>query len=158
MIGGADIERGTVTRDGCTTGFPFFPLLFQQFFSVQYLFLGRFLRICLFLGLPDSLVRDTNHGSGSFYHQVKIVKKTLIPTVLWLLYDFLSLKNYVKVPSIINKQKNLDKMNDFLLASWRSMTKKQNPDQLVRGPDPCQFYVSCSTLFEETILLLYIFS
>jgi hypothetical protein len=32
MIGGADIERGTVTRDGCTTGFEFFPS-FQQFFS-----------------------------------------------------------------------------------------------------------------------------
>ncbi len=24
-------------------------------------------------------------GSGSFYHQAKLVKKTLIPTVLWLL-------------------------------------------------------------------------
>ncbi len=28
-------------------------------------------------------------GSGSFYHQAKIVRKTLIPTVLWLLFDFL---------------------------------------------------------------------
>ncbi len=32
-------------------------------------------------------------GSGSLYHQAKIVKKTLIPTALWLLFDFLSLKN-----------------------------------------------------------------
>ncbi len=31
--------------------------------------------------------------SGSFYNQAKIVRKPLIPTVLWLLYDFLSLKN-----------------------------------------------------------------
>jgi hypothetical protein len=31
-------------------------------------------------------------GSGSFYHQAKIVRKTLIPTVFWLLFDFLSLK------------------------------------------------------------------
>ncbi len=28
----------------------------------------------------------------SFSHQAKIVRKTLIPTVFWLLYDFLSLK------------------------------------------------------------------
>jgi hypothetical protein len=39
------------------------------------------------------------YGSGSFYHILKIVRKTLIPTVLWLLLDCLSLKNYVKVPS-----------------------------------------------------------
>ncbi len=30
--------------------------------------------------------------SGSFHHQAKIVRKTLISTVLWLLFDFLSLK------------------------------------------------------------------
>ncbi len=29
--------------------------------------------------------------SGSFYHQAKIVRKTLIPIVLWLLYDFMYL-------------------------------------------------------------------
>ncbi len=32
------------------------------------------------------------YGSGSFYHQAKRVRKTMIPTVLLLLYDFLSLK------------------------------------------------------------------
>ena len=36
-------------------------------------------------------------GSGSFYHQAKIVRKTLILTVLWLLLDFLSFKNNVNV-------------------------------------------------------------
>ncbi len=45
-------------------------------------------------------------GSGSFYHQAKIVRKILIPTVLWLLFDFLSLKNDVNIPSKSNKQKN----------------------------------------------------
>ncbi len=45
--------------------------------------------------------------SGSFYHQAIIVRKTLIPSVLWLLLDFLSLKNDVNVPSNSNKQKNL---------------------------------------------------
>ncbi len=38
-------------------------------------------------------------GSGSrSFHQTKIVRKTLISTVLWLLYDFLSLKNDVNIP------------------------------------------------------------
>ncbi len=32
------------------------------------------------------------------YHQAKIVRKTLIPTVLCFLYDFLSLNNDVNVP------------------------------------------------------------
>ncbi len=37
--------------------------------------------------------------------EAKIVRKTLIPTVLWLLFDFLSLKNDVNIPSKSNKQK-----------------------------------------------------
>ncbi len=81
-------------------------------------------------------------GTGSFYQQAKIVRKPLIPTVLWLRLDFLSLKNDVNAPSKSNKQKSF-----FLLASWRSMTKisririqdpdpEPNPDPLVRGMDP----------------------
>ncbi len=45
-------------------------------------------------------------GSGSFYHSSKIVRKTLISTVLWLLFDFLPLKNDVNEPSKSNMQKN----------------------------------------------------
>ncbi len=45
-------------------------------------------------------------GSGSFYHKAKILRKTVISTVLWLLFDFLSLKNDVKVPSKSTMQKN----------------------------------------------------
>jgi hypothetical protein len=56
-------------------------------------------------------------GSGSFHHQAKIVRKTLILTVLWLL----SLKNDVNGPSKSYKQKNVEKI--FLLTSWRSLTK-----------------------------------
>ncbi len=48
----------------------------------------------------------------------KIVRKTLIPTVFWLLFDFLSLKNDVNVHSKSNEQKNPD------------------PDLLARGMDP----------------------
>ncbi len=73
------------------------------------------LRIRIFLSLldpdPDPLVRGS--GSGSFYHQVKIIRKTLIPTVLWLLFEFFSLKSVVNVPSKSNKQKN------FFLCQWR---------------------------------------
>ncbi len=42
-------------------------------------------------GPPGSASGSVSHkyGSGSFYHSAKVVKKTLISTVLWLLYDFL---------------------------------------------------------------------
>jgi hypothetical protein len=40
------------------------------------------------------------------------------------LFDFLSLENYVNVPSKSNKQKKCLNKNSFLLASSRSMTKK----------------------------------
>jgi hypothetical protein len=46
-------------------------------------------------------------GSGSFYHHAKIVRKTLIPTIFFTLFDFLSLKNDVNVASKSNKQKKL---------------------------------------------------
>ncbi len=51
----------------------------------------------MFLGDPDPdpVVRCTDMDPAP-EHQAKIVRKTLIPTVLWLLYDFLSLKNDVK--------------------------------------------------------------
>jgi hypothetical protein len=43
---------------------------------------------------PDSGSISTWCGTGSvsFYHQAKIVRKGLIPTVLGLLYEFLALK------------------------------------------------------------------
>ncbi len=57
------------------------------------------------------------YGSGSFYHQAKIVRRTvtctILPTVLWLLFNFLSLKNDVKVSSKSNKQKNFLKTFSF---------------------------------------------
>jgi hypothetical protein len=56
---------------------------------------------------PGSGSSSQWHGSGSFYHRTKIVRKTLIPTVLLLLFDFLSLKYYVNVPLKGKKQKTL---------------------------------------------------
>jgi hypothetical protein len=47
-------------------------------------------------------------GSGSTSHQAKIVQKTLISIVFFLLlYVFLSLKKEVNVPSKSNPQKNI---------------------------------------------------
>ncbi len=64
-------------------------------------------RILMFLGLLDSdpwirilFVRNLLSTSKNW-------RKTLISTVLWILYDFLSLKNDVNVPSKRNKHKNL---------------------------------------------------
>ncbi len=56
-------------------------------------------------GSVSQEVRIRIVGSGSFSHQANIVRKTLIPTVLRLIYDFLSLKNDVKVSAKSNKQK-----------------------------------------------------
>ncbi len=50
-------------------------------------------------------------------------RKTLIFTVFWLRYDFISLKNDVNVPSKRNKHKNVEKKKFCLLVSWRSLTK-----------------------------------
>jgi hypothetical protein len=72
----------------------------------------------MFLGPsdPDALVRGTKPDSSIINSQ--ILRKTLIPTVLCLLSDFLSLKNYVDVPvpPKSNKQKFFIN-NNFLLAS-----------------------------------------
>jgi hypothetical protein len=72
----------------------------------------RIHRIHMFLGLldpdPDPLVRGgsgSGSGSGSFYPHAKIVRKTLIPTILWLSLWIFSLKNDVNVHSKSNKQK-----------------------------------------------------
>ncbi len=76
---------------------------------------------------------------SSFYHQAKIVRKAVIPTVLWLLLNFLSLKNDVNIPSKSFKHKNFLLKSVFLLTSWRSVMKIADP--LVRGmdlPDPHQ--------------------
>ncbi len=80
----------------------------------------------MFLGLPES---------GSVYQQTKIVRKTLIPTVMRLLYDFLSLKNDVNIPSKSTKQKNLEKNYFFVDVLKVTDENMQDPDPLVRGMD-----------------------
>ncbi len=74
------------------------------------------------------------YGSGSCHHQAKKVRKTMISTVLWLLYDNLSLKNDVNVPLKSNKQKNLLFFCWRLEGHWRK-EQDPDPDPLVRGMD-----------------------
>ncbi len=52
-----------------------------------------------------SISQRYGSGSGSFYDQAKIVRKTWIPTALCLFW-LLSLKIHVNVPSKSNKQKH----------------------------------------------------
>ncbi len=54
-------------------------------------------------GPPESGSTSQRYGSGSFYHQAKLVRKTLIPTALRLVKDFLSLKNVVNVQMYLQK-------------------------------------------------------
>ncbi len=104
-------------------------------------------RIHMFLGLPDPdpLVRgvDTDPSIIPLLSS-KIVRNTLILTVLWLLLDFLSLKTDVNVPSKSNKQKNFVKNIIFLLASW-----SESPD-----PDPHQNVMESGTLVFVSIRIL----
>ncbi len=72
------------------------------------------------------------YRSRSFYHQAKIVRKPLITTVLWLLHDFLSLKNDVNVHSKSNKQKNFCLVLKVTDENSRT-PPPPNPDP---GPDP----------------------
>jgi len=72
----------------------------------------------------------------------KNCKKTLILIVFWLLYDFLSLKNYVNVPPKSNTQKKLEiksfligvlKANDEIARSGSISKSRGSAD-----PDPYQ--------------------
>jgi hypothetical protein len=56
-------------------------------------------------GPPGSRSVIQIYGSGSFYHQAKILRKTSIPTVLWLDFIMTSLKTNVNVTSKSNKHK-----------------------------------------------------
>ncbi len=91
----------------------------------------------MFSGLldPDPLVRgmdpDPNPSSSS-----KNSRKIFDSSCFVTFFCFLSLNNYVNVPSKSNKQKHFFKLICFcwrLEDQWR---KKQDPDPLVRGMDP----------------------
>ncbi len=52
---------------------------------------------------PGSGSISQRYGSGSFCHQARIVRITLIPTVLWLLYDFLLKMMEMYLQKVISK-------------------------------------------------------
>ncbi len=78
-------------------------------------------------------IYGSGSGSGSFYHQAKIVRKILISTVLWLVDEFLSLKTDENVPSIRNKKKLIFCWH--LESHWRK-EQDPNPDPYVSVTDP----------------------
>ncbi len=67
------------------------------------------IRIHMFLGLPDPdpLVRGMDPDPDPSIMQKKISKKNLDSYYFVTLFDILSLKNDVNVPSKSNKQKNV---------------------------------------------------
>jgi hypothetical protein len=61
----------------------FIPEPESRFFSILYLGVKKELDPDPYVfGPPGSGSVSQRHGSGSLYHQAKIVRKTLIPTVL----------------------------------------------------------------------------
>jgi hypothetical protein len=96
--------------------------------------------IQMFFGPPGSASGSISHGSGSgsFYHQAKILR---------LLYDFLSLKNDVNVPSKSNKQKNF--FVHILKIMKITDDPDPHPDPLVRGMDPrIRIHIRVRTKFQ----------
>ncbi len=88
-------------------------LSFKKYWKVVRIF------VCSSVADPDpnvfgppgsgSNIQRYGSGSGSFYNQTKIVRKTLIPTALWLLSDFFFIfENDVNVPSKSLRKKNPD--------------------------------------------------
>ena len=64
---------------------------------------NHFLFTCSSVADPDVFGSGSNSqrygsGSGSLYHQAKIVRNTFLPTVMGLLFDLLYLKNVANVP------------------------------------------------------------
>ncbi len=70
--------------DECNTRQKFF----EDRFKMNLLCSGSgSVSICF--GPSGSVSQRYGSRSGSFYHQAKLVRKTLIPTFFWLLYDFI---------------------------------------------------------------------
>jgi hypothetical protein len=110
-----------------------------------------------FLGFldPDLLVRST-YGSGS-YHQAKIVRKTMIPTVLELFFDLLSLKNDVNVASKVTRNKFFlchlevtDENSRMRSRTWsRIPIRTFSSEVRIRGSGSVPKYHGSATLFQR---------
>ncbi len=98
------------------------------------------IRIRMFFSLldPDPLVKRYRYGSGSFYHEATIIRKTFDPYFFWLVNDFLLMKNDLNVPSnskVISRKTEKTVFCLRLEDQWRKL-QDPDPDPLVRGTDP----------------------
>ncbi len=89
----------------------------------------------------SSRIRNRHYlyGSRTFHQQVRKERKTLISSILWLLFEFLSLKTDIKVnvPSKVKSKKTPGKK---LFVGISSATDKKaglrsDPDPSVSGTD-----------------------
>jgi hypothetical protein len=74
-------------------------------------------------------------GSGSFFHQEKVVRKPLFLVFCGFLFDFLTLKNYVNVPSKSNKQK-IFFLKMAVAVAWIRGSVSGDPDPYQNVMDP----------------------
>ncbi len=97
----------------------------------------RIRRIHVF-GPPGSGFISQRYGSGSFFHQAKIVRKTLIPTVSWLHYDFqkvISKKTFlIKLVFILSMTKIAG--SGSISQRYGSLDPHPDPDLLQNFMDP----------------------
>ncbi len=73
----------------------------------------------IFCTYPDL---DLNLDLIPWHQQVQKIRKTVYSNILWLLFDFLSLKNDVNVPSIISIKTLMTKTTNLLFAGILSAT------------------------------------
>ncbi len=83
------------------------PEVFKRMNTVLATFAVLWIRIRMFMDTPDS--DPSIFFTDSSINREKKVRKTLISTILWLLFDFLSIKTDVKVTVTSNKEKKFEK-------------------------------------------------
>jgi hypothetical protein len=87
-------------------------------------------------------------------------RKTLISTILWLLYDLLSLKNDINVPSQRNKHKNFEEF--FVVVGVLKVTDEKSKRISIQrhwfeGPEPV-LYQNASDLKHLSRIKIYGFT
>jgi hypothetical protein len=87
------------------------------------------IRILMFLGNPDPLVRGTDPDPSIIMQKSwKIVKKTFISTVQWLFSNCLSLKNDANAPKELSKKIR----KDIIIFCWGLEGHSRKEQDMVR--------------------------
>ncbi len=86
---------------------------------------------------------NQRYGSGSFYHQAKIVRKPLIPTVLWHLFDFFVFEKWCKcLQKVISRKTFLTKFaSGFGSTSQSHGSADPDPDPHQNVMDPQHWFI-----------------